>query len=106
MKELNPDIFLCAAEIVLDPEFRFGCCRAITKATEEFYRTSDLGIYIPYREYFYSLFDINQYYDEYAENWGGYNAHVGARWRGDVDQDHIEARVMALLICYWELKGI
>lgn len=107
-KTLNPEVFLCAAEILCDESFGFGCCEAIDNAVEEIYVLEPLqtAFHIMSRKHItYLKLMIGHLIssnDSYYYNWGKWWVPEGREF-GSVG---MEARVTALLICYWELKGV
>lgn len=84
---MKAETLLEAAKLIDSGECCYGCCAAIECA---------LGVPTcyasPEHEFFEKLFPFNNQLKEYNEHWHG--------------EMYIErqARVLALLICYWELK--
>ncbi len=85
----DPDIFLRAAERMASG-YIGGCCWAIQNEA----RAVDFDS--PENALFNSLFDWEDNRDSYRDNWP-------SRWDNKNKQHE---RVLALLFCYWESKGV
>lgn len=83
--ELDPDVFLSAAEHLLFSRDT-GCCNTIAEVL-------DCHIDNPYHDFFEMFFPA--YCGHYEEQWSYFDDHS--------DEQH-EARILGLLICYWELR--